>query len=69
MAVAYDGQDCAFALHDALLEAGHAELAEHFREGKSHPKGLLGDGCDFWEAVKRRGTGSLVFKRGRETPL
>jgi hypothetical protein len=35
----YGGQDCAFALHDALLEADHAELAEHFREEKSHPKG------------------------------
>jgi hypothetical protein len=35
----YAGQDYAFALHDALLEAGHAELAEHFREEKSHPKG------------------------------
>jgi hypothetical protein len=35
----YAGEDCAFALHDALLEAGHAELAEHFREEKSHPKG------------------------------
>jgi hypothetical protein len=35
----YAGRDCAFALHDALLEAGHAELAEHFREEKSHPKG------------------------------
>jgi hypothetical protein len=34
----YAGQGCAFALHDALLEAGHAELAEHFRE-KDHPKG------------------------------
>jgi hypothetical protein len=33
-----NAQDCAFALHDALLEAGHAELAEHFRE-KEHPKG------------------------------
>jgi hypothetical protein len=32
------GSDCAFALHDALLEAGHAELAEHFRD-KDHPKG------------------------------
>jgi hypothetical protein len=28
----YNGQDCAFALHDALLEAGQAELAEHFRQ-------------------------------------
>jgi hypothetical protein len=35
----YAGQDCSFALHDALLEAGHAELAEHFREETSHPKG------------------------------
>jgi hypothetical protein len=35
----YDGQDCAFALHDALLEAGHAELAEHFRSEQWHPKG------------------------------
>jgi hypothetical protein len=34
----YSGQDCSFALHDALLEAGHAELAEHFRE-PYHPKG------------------------------
>lgn len=43
------GQDCHFALHDALIEAGHAELAEHFKE-KEHPKGcwavdlLLGKG-------------------------
>lgn len=35
----YDGEDCAFALHDALLEAGHAELAQHFRDEKWHPKG------------------------------
>jgi hypothetical protein len=35
----YAGQDCCFALHDALLEAGHAELAEHFRQEKWHPKG------------------------------
>jgi len=34
----YAGEDCSFALHDALLEAGHPELAEHFRE-KEHPKG------------------------------
>ncbi|MBY0527960.1 MAG: hypothetical protein K2R98_31470 [Gemmataceae bacterium] len=34
----YSGEDCAFALHDALLDAGHVELAEHFRE-KEHPKG------------------------------
>lgn len=34
----YAGADCAFALHDALLDAGHPELAEHFRE-REHPKG------------------------------
>jgi protein phosphatase len=26
------GEDCAFALHDALLEEGHPDLARHFRE-------------------------------------
>jgi hypothetical protein len=35
----YNGQDCSFALHDALLEAGHADLAEHFRQEQVHPKG------------------------------
>jgi hypothetical protein len=35
----YTGTDCAFALHDALLEAGHAELAEHFVKEQWHPKG------------------------------
>lgn len=35
---AYEGEPCAFALHDALLEAGQADLAEHFREPE-HPKG------------------------------
>jgi hypothetical protein len=34
----HNGQDCTFALHDALLEAGHPDLAEHFKDGK-HPKG------------------------------
>jgi hypothetical protein len=34
----YAGTDCAFALHDALLEVGQPELAEHFFEG-AHPKG------------------------------
>jgi protein phosphatase len=31
------GDDCAFALHDALLEAGHDELAEHFQD-RDHPE-------------------------------
>jgi hypothetical protein len=35
----YNGGDCCFALHDALLEAGHAELAEHFEKEQWHPKG------------------------------
>jgi hypothetical protein len=35
----YAGENCAFALHDALLEAGHPELAEHFAKEQSHPKG------------------------------
>jgi hypothetical protein len=34
----YSGGDCAFALHDALLEAGQPELAEHFA-APVHPKG------------------------------
>lgn len=34
----YNRADCAFALHDALIEAGHSGLAEHFREN-AHPKG------------------------------
>jgi hypothetical protein len=34
----YQGQDCSFALHDALLEAGHAELASHFQQQRQHPK-------------------------------
>src|SRR5262249_1674280 len=34
----YNGEDCGFALHDALIEAGQPELAEHFRD-EDHPKG------------------------------
>ncbi|MBY0527177.1 MAG: hypothetical protein K2R98_27525 [Gemmataceae bacterium] len=34
----YAGEDCAFALHDALLEAGDERLAEHFR-APEHPRG------------------------------
>jgi hypothetical protein len=37
-AALYAGQDCAFALHDALLDAGHIELAEHFC-AHEHPRG------------------------------
>lgn len=37
-AALYDRHDCAFALHDALLEAGQETLAEHFRESE-HPRG------------------------------
>jgi len=36
----FAGADCAFALHDALLEAGQAELAEHFADpARHHPRG------------------------------
>jgi len=34
----YAGQNCHLPLCDALLEAGHADLAEHFRAAE-HPKG------------------------------
>ncbi|MBL8799826.1 MAG: hypothetical protein JNM56_38445 [Planctomycetia bacterium] len=35
----YAGADVRLILHDALLDAGHAELAEHFRAEEGHPKG------------------------------
>jgi hypothetical protein len=35
----YRGHDCGFALHDALLENGQTEIADHFRREKWHPKG------------------------------
>ncbi len=35
----YDGNDCAFALADALEESGHVKLAEHFRPEGWHPRG------------------------------
>ena len=38
-AALYGGEDCSYALHDALLEAGHANLAAHFRQEQQHPKG------------------------------
>lgn len=43
LAVALDGGSaCAEALHDALLGAGHPELAEHFRDpNECHPKGCF----------------------------
>lgn len=34
----YGGEDCAFALHDALLEANRGDLAAHF-EAARHPPG------------------------------
>lgn len=34
----YEGEDCSMALHDALLEEGYNDFAQHFREG-FHPKG------------------------------
>jgi hypothetical protein len=35
----YDGLDCTFALHDALLDAGLVEFAAHFKQEAWHPKG------------------------------
>jgi hypothetical protein len=35
----YDGEDCRLPLSDALEEADHLELAEHFRGEEWHPKG------------------------------
>src|SRR5262249_4317520 len=35
----YNGADGAFALHDALLDAGQPDLAEHFQAEQWHPKG------------------------------
>lgn len=38
------GEDCAFALHDALQEAGHPDLADHFtkqQNSQQHPRGCL----------------------------
>ena len=35
----YQGDNCSAPLHDALLEAGHPELAEHFAKEPWHPKG------------------------------
>jgi hypothetical protein len=33
------GHRCSFALHDSLLDAGHADLASHFAVEDWHPKG------------------------------
>jgi len=35
----YNGGNCGFALHDALLDAGHSDLADHFHKEQHHPKG------------------------------
>jgi serine/threonine protein phosphatase PrpC len=41
------GEPCHFALHDALLDAGHPQLAEHFRTAEHLP--------DCWALQKIRG--------------
>jgi len=44
------GEDCGFALHDALLDSGYPSLAQHLQQEDCHPKGcwvldlLLGKG-------------------------
>jgi hypothetical protein len=45
----YAGEDCSFALHDALLEAGRTDLAKHFRASR-HPRG-----CWALDAILSRG--------------
>ena len=35
----YHGENCGFALHDALLKSWHPDLADHFRQEQHHPKG------------------------------
>lgn len=40
----YRGENCAFALHDALLEAGCPSLAEHFAGESVHPGSRAGPG-------------------------
>lgn len=35
----YNGEDGGCALHDALLDAACADLADHFRQEERHPKG------------------------------
>jgi hypothetical protein len=44
----HDGEDCHFALADALMEAGFYELAAHF-EDPCHPKG-----CWAMDAILRK---------------
>jgi hypothetical protein len=34
------GQDCGFALHDAMLDAGFTDLAEDFRASRYNPNSL-----------------------------
>jgi len=46
----YDGADVRLVLHDALLDAGHQELAEHFANEDRHPKG-----CWAMDAILGRG--------------
>lgn len=41
----YEGEDCSMALHDALLEVGKNDFAEHFRES-FHPRG-----CAWLDAI------------------
>lgn len=48
-AAIYGGEDCGFALADALEESGHAEIADHFRKEKRHPKG-----CWTLDAILRK---------------
>jgi hypothetical protein len=57
----YQNNDCRLPLSDALEEAGHAELAEHFRKDEWHPKGC-------WVVDVILGKENSVTKDARETP-
>lgn len=65
------GEDCHFALHDAFLDAGAPEPAEHFREKRIHHpdccvlKGILGQadsvGLDVTSAETPPGMRGLIL--------
>jgi hypothetical protein len=52
-----DGADCAFALHDALIESGCSEIAEHF-ESREHPTKCWALNLILHPRFQRRKTGN-----------
>lgn len=57
----YSGKDCAFALHDALIEAGKTDLAQHFCQAH-HPKGCWA--LDLILSTARKGQDSSKMESG-----